>query len=289
MMNDIPPIRELHAVGSALPTMLQLAIDEGLLIGKTDTERIAFADQVGARAIEFNALGLHERVPGLRALFQQHGVTAAAVRVEAPYDFLAPDEAARQQALDALRHAMTDAVDLGASSVVLVPHYGALQFPDLMPYKAPIQLAVELMVTHLRSLSDLAYVFGVQLMLLPLNRYETGFLNRLDQAVELRRRIKFHQHVWAALDWFHAAQTEDDPLQALQTQRDSIRHVYLSAANGTLPGVGQGDFSAVRAALADTSGWAVLTHHLAPDADRPTANAIRNALAHLQQAGFSNQ
>ena len=200
-MSQSPVIREHD---NTQPPPLRLAVQEKLLTG-TDADKIAQAAALGVDGIEFNADGLTGRVDDISAALTDAPVSAAAVRLSTNYHFLSPDEPTRQQALDALRYAMTDAVDIGAAGVVLVPQPGPLTLPDLMPLKAPIELAVELMVMHLRSLSDLAYVFGIELYLHPLRPAESGFLNTLAQGVELRRRIKFHPHVWLAADTYHAA------------------------------------------------------------------------------------
>ncbi len=262
-MSQSPAIREHD---DTQPSPMRLAVQEKLLTG-ADADKIAQAAALSVDGIEFNADGLTGRVDDISAVLTDAPVSAAAVRLSTDYHFLSPDEPTRQKALDALRYAMTDAVDIGADGVVLVPQPGPLTLPDLMPLKAPIELAVELMVMHLRSLSDLAYVFGIELYLHPLRPAESGFLNTLAQGVELRRRIKFHPHVWLAADTYHAADLTDDT-------RPSVRHLYLAdTETGALP-----------AAPADTdgvSGWAVVTRY---DDDVPPApDVLAAALEAVQE------
>ena len=284
-MTETPPIREMKSETKA-PLTLQLAIQERLLRGKTEADRVKQAATLGIRGIEYNSHGLSERVDDICAALQGAPVQAATVRLNTTYNFVAPDETTRQRALDHLRYAMTDAVDIGASGVVLVPHQGAsLGLPDLMPLKAPIQIAVELMTLHLRTLSDLAYVFGIKLYLHPVNRYETAFLNRLDQGVELRRRIKFNEHVLLAADTYHMGMTEDNPLRALEGAAKSIGHVYLAANNGKLSDQGTVDFPSVQQILAEQSGWAVITRYGDYDS-LPTQRDLRHSVNYLHEAGF---
>jgi sugar phosphate isomerase/epimerase len=179
---------------------------------------------------------------------------------------------------------MTDAVDIGAGGVVLVPQPGSLDLPDLMPYKAPVQLGVELMVMHLRSLADLAYVFEINLYLLPVNRYDAAFMNLLDEGVELRRRIKFHKHILLAADTYHMAHTESDPVAALRKARNSVGYLYLAENNGGLPGSGRVDFGALRGALGERTTWAVVTRHDTPQP--PGQHALQDAVAYLHGAGY---
>ncbi|MEL7234273.1 MAG: TIM barrel protein, partial [Chloroflexota bacterium] len=168
-MSELPPIRTSPGETANIPA-LRLAVQEALLTGTDEGERIQQAERLGVAGIEYNANGLSERVMDICAALEDTPLTAATVHLGWDANFVATEERVRQQALDQLRHAMTDAVDIGAGGVVLVPHTGAtLGLPDLMPLKAPIQIAVELMTLHLRTLSDLAYVFGIKLYLQPVN------------------------------------------------------------------------------------------------------------------------
>jgi len=283
-MTDMPPIRELP--GSANDASgLRLAVQEKLLTGQTEAARIQQAVDLGAAGIEFAAAGLSGRVNDICAALVDSPLQAATVTLGADLNFVAEDEPTRQHALDTLRYAMTDAVDIGADGVVLVPHSGPLALPDLMPLKAPLQIAVELMTLHLRQLADLAYVFGIKLYLHPRNRYETAFLNRLDQGVELRRRIKFSEHVLLAADTFHSSVTEDRPLDALADAASSVGVVYLAENTGRLPGTGSVDFGAVRQQLRDVNGWAIVTDYTDDDYNRPTPRAVRQAVQNVMNAG----
>ncbi len=133
-MSNLPPIRE-HDDAASAEGAFRLAVHEDLLPGTTDTERIGAAAAAGFAAVEINAAGLAERVPTLNVALRKHGLAASSVHLGWDYDFLAADEATRQHALDALRGAMTDAVDLGAETVVFVPQVGrTLGLPNLMPF-----------------------------------------------------------------------------------------------------------------------------------------------------------
>lgn len=262
-----------------------LAIVETLLPGVTEIERAQQAIELGVDGIEYCADKMVSRIPDINAALHNLPIQAAALHLGTTHDLLAAHEPTRQKALDALRIAMTHAVDIGAESVVIVPQPNPqLDLPDLMPFRAPIQIAVELMVWHLRSFSDLAYVFGVHLMLQPRNRYETAFLQRLEQGAELRRQIKFHKHVWLAADSYHMLHTESNPIDALNTHKDSVRHLYLADSNGKLPGQGITDFRSLANIDNEKSGWAVITAYGLEDS--PTFNDLKVSVQYLREAGF---
>jgi sugar phosphate isomerase/epimerase len=267
------------------PEAFRLAVHEDLLPGSTDDERLGAAVAAGFGAVEFNGNKLAARVPDVNAALQAHGLVASSVHLGWDHDFLAADEATRQHALDALRGAMTDAVDIGAGTVVFVPQVGReLDLPDLMPFKSAMQVALELMVWHLRGYSDLAYVFEVQVLLHPVNRETSAFLNRLDQGAELLRRIKQHQHVRLAADAYHMLTTEPDPVASVTTQADLLELVYLVDNTGGLPGTGSTDFNALAAALPGKVGWAVVRGYHRDEP--PTVAELSASRAHLETCGF---
>ena len=145
-----------------------------------------------------------------------------------------------------------------------MPHYGANQQPDLTPFKTPIEIEYELMVWLLRGVSDLAYAIGVDLYMQPVNRYETHFMNRVEQAVHFRRQIKDHPHVKVAANLFQMALEEMMPIDslrtALQAEANDIGIIYLADSNRRLPGHGLLDFKAVMGVLKDCAyqGWLTL-------------------------------
>ena len=141
-----------------------------------------------------------------------------------------------------------NAVDIGAAGVVFVPHFGAPVLPDLMPWMTAGELEVELLYTHLRTLSDYAEAMGVDLYVEPINRYETHLLNRLEQAAQIARRLD-HPRVKIVADLFHMALEEADIPAAIRDHADCIGHVHLADNNRRLPGQGMTDFAAAAAAL----------------------------------------
>lgn len=283
-MSNLPPIRE-HATDDPNTGAFRLAVHEGLLPGVTDDERLKAAAKAGFGAVEFNADGLAARVPDVNAALAAHGLVASSVHLGWKHDVLAADEPTRQRALDALRTAMTDAVDIGAATVVFVPQAGReLDLPNLMPFKSAMQVALELMTWHLRGYSDLAYVFEVNLLLHPVNRETSAFLNRLAQGAELLRRIKNHPHVWLAADTYHMLTTEPQSLGAVGAHAAALQLIYLSDNTGDLPGTGYTDFASVAATLQGRGGWAVVRGYHRDG--RPSVAELRASRAHLETCGF---
>ena len=104
--------------------------------------------------------------------------------------YLAPDRAERERVLDTIKDRIVVAKALGAAGVIVVPISGPAQIPDLTPYMTAIELERVLLSRLLPSIAETAEQMGVDIFLEPpLNRYETHFLNRLEQAAAFSEQV----------------------------------------------------------------------------------------------------
>lgn len=240
--------------------MPKLSIQEGLLPGNTVEERLAAAGQLNIDAVEFSTLNLDARLPRIAEALDANDIKASGINMGRQDGCLSADAARRAQTVDALREALTCALDLEADYVTFVPQCGESDLPDLTPYASPIELQKELLIWLLRGLSDLADAMDVQLALQPLNHYETAFITRLDQAAHFRRQVDNHPNITVAANLYHMALEEENLVTALRKHNDDISVIYLSENNRRLPGQGFLPFLAIGEALAEMAfdGWLVL-------------------------------
>jgi sugar phosphate isomerase/epimerase len=218
---------------------MQIAIQEDMLPGRTTLQRFENARTLGIAGIEVWAEGLSPRVPEIVEAVRQTGVKVSAVHFGRLGTLLTPDPAERQRVLVEMRQAMATSIDIGASQLVFVPIWGNPLLPNLHPYKSPVQLEAEMLVAYLKQIfTDLAYAMGMVIYLLPVNRYESHFLNRLEQAASIRRKIKNHEHVKLAASLFHMLLEEDNVPQAIREYSSDIGYIYLADSNRRLPGQG---------------------------------------------------
>lgn len=252
-----------------------LAVQEDMLPGRSVLDKFEQAKALGIQGIEFWGRGLTEKVPQIVEAVERTGVKAAAVNHGGQSRFLDPDPAERERALEELRQSITNAADIGAAGVIFVPHFSAPLLPDLSPYMSAVELEAELLYTHLRTLSDYTDAMDVDLYLESINRYETHFLNRLEQSAAITRRTN-HPRVKIVADLFHMALEERDLIQAIHEHKHEIGHVHLADSNRRLPGQGFTDFTAIAQALDEIgySGWGAF------ECGKPSNNA-GNAAGYL--------
>lgn len=237
--------------------MPKLAIQEDMLPGRNIIEQLTNASHLQLSGVEFWADGLTTRIPEIADALEKTDMLACGVNLGRMDGYLSPDLHARESAISRMRQAMADAIDLNAEYVSFVPHYGATQMPDLTPYHTPLDLEKEMMIWLLRTVSDLAYALGIQLVMQPINRYESHFMNRVEQAKFFRQKIKDHPHVMIAPNLFHMALEEDNIFKTLKTYEADIGTLYLSDSNRRLPGQGLIPFDKVGETLKTINyeGW----------------------------------
>ena len=263
--------------------MVKIAIQENLLPGASLQERLSCARDLGFAGVEFAAADLDARIDDIFDELEATGLRACGVHMGTRDGWLSADMATREAATDALRSALTCALDLEADYVSFVPQYGAGDLPDLTPFASPRDLGRELLVWLLRGASDLADAMETALAMQPVNRNETTFLTRLDQAAMLRHEAGDHAMITIAANTWHMSLEEEDMLAALADHIDAISVVYLAGADGGLPAPGPLPFPAIGALLADSSyaGWLTLGSWIGR-APAPTRADLRACCGYLR-------
>lgn len=229
---------------------MKLAIQTLLLPGDTLTEKFERAAQAGFDGVEV-AVGpdfdLRERLTDIEAAVRASGLPVGAICTHPIHDPLVPDEAPRRARFRALGELLQLADSLQAAGVVSVPVRPPHTFPA-------VEAAWERRFEILSQDAEAAFqqfemlAGDAKLFLEPLNRYEAYFLNRVDQAVTLCKRLD-HPRIRALGDLFHM-NIEEARLDApLREAGDYLGHVHIADNNRFQPGAGCLDFETPFAAL----------------------------------------
>jgi D-psicose/D-tagatose/L-ribulose 3-epimerase len=120
----------------------------------------------------------------------------------------------------------------------------------------------------------------VMVCLEPLNRFETYFLNTLEDAARLIHDIG-EPNVKIHFDTFHANIEERHPAEALRSVARELGHVHASENDRGIPGTGHNDWPGVLKALKDIGydGWITIESFAQPEPDLAAAAAIWRDLA----------
>ncbi len=103
-------------------------------------------------------------------------------------------------------------------------------------------------VENIREVARHAAKHGIRIGLEPLNRFETNFLNRHDQAIRLMQDVN-EPNVGVCLDAFHINIEEADPYQAILTTGKHLVDFHVADNNRFPPGQGALDWAKIISTL----------------------------------------
>lgn len=227
---------------------MKLSCQEGLVKGASIEEKMEKLVQWGFEGIEFWGSGLKERTEEIKHAAERTGIKVSTICAgyrETPLD---SNPQARKVAVQDIKELLSLAAELGAVGLIFVPIFGAPRIPDLSPYKTAIEIERELLLCLLEDIGKYAEKVGAYLLIEPLNRYETHFINRLEQAIEICEKLG-NPYVCIMADFFHMNIEEVSIPDAIRKCGKWLKHVHLADSNRLLPGWGHTDFQSGFAAL----------------------------------------
>ncbi len=182
----------------------------------------------------------YEDLGQVRALLEQHGIECwGAVTIMTPgRDLLHEDRYVRQGTVEYVKDVISLAGKLGGEIVAVVP--------STVGKVTPTGSAAEewrWAVESLKACQEHAEAEGVKLALEPLNRFETYFLNRCDQALALADDVGGNCGV--CLDAFHMNIEEEDWAGAIRAAGPRLYDFHIADNNRMPPGYGSLDWVAI--------------------------------------------
>ena len=131
-------------------------------------------------------------------------------------------------------------------------------------------------VEGLREIYAHSEPLGVTLAIEPLNRFETNFLNRHDQALLLAKETG--PHCGIALDAFHINIEEADLYKAVSNAGPRLADFHVADNNRMAPGQGDYNWAKLIKTLDEAGYKYALTLEFVAPIDRTPANPYKNAL-----------
>lgn len=187
-------------------------------------------------------------------------------------DIIHADEAVRASTVQYLKDCVTMVKELDGEEMTIVPSQVG-KVAAMASEEEEWGWAVE----GLKEVYNHSEKAGVVLGLEPLNRFETNFLNRHDQAVLLAEAVG--PNCGVCLDAFHINIEEADLHQAILNTGDKL--VAFHVADNNRMACGQGDYDWVRLLTTlKAAGYdSALTVEFVAPLDRTPANPYKNATA----------
>ncbi|MBG0770658.1 MAG: sugar phosphate isomerase/epimerase [Anaerolineaceae bacterium] len=124
--------------------------------------------------------------------------------------------------------------------------------------------------------AEVATPKGVQLLIEPINRYETNFINTAEEGVQFAEEIG-HPEIKLLLDTFHMNIEETDPDLTLTRFREQLGYVHFADSNRQAPGMGHLPFRQYLSTLIKNHYQGVVTAEILPLPDDEDAMAQAGA------------
>ncbi|MBC8097665.1 MAG: sugar phosphate isomerase/epimerase [Akkermansiaceae bacterium] len=142
---------------------------------------------------------------------------------------------------------LIDMAEVLGTNLVAGPVYSAVGRADAVP-RAEYRQQWRTVVGHLRTICRYAEEHGKVICLEPLNRFETDFINTVEQGLKMIRDVK-SPALKLLLDTFHMNIEEKNPAEAIRRAGGHIGHFHASASDRGTPGNDHVDWKGAAKAL----------------------------------------
>ncbi|NLJ86441.1 MAG: sugar phosphate isomerase/epimerase [Firmicutes bacterium] len=224
-----------------------LGCAEQLIPGDSIQSKFKLAAELGFESLDLIGLGLKEKAEIVRQAVDATGVRPGAIYSRLPNSILHPEPDLREKAILALKDRLDAAALVGAVGVILVPVFGDPLLPDLSPLCSAWQLEMEFLVALLKEVAPYAEEKGVYVILEPINKGETHFINTLAQGLGVCERVG-SSSIGLVADVYHM-NMEESIVDSVHMAGGRIVHVHMSSSDRRLPRPDDIDYHAFLQAL----------------------------------------
>jgi sugar phosphate isomerase/epimerase len=199
----------------------------------------------------------------VRGLLDEHDIECwgAVTLMLEDRNLVAGKEADRAASVQYVKDCVTMTKELDGQVVDVVPGTVGKIEPDASP-EEEWEWAVE----GMKEIYDHAQREGIRIAIEPINRFETYFITRADQALELAKETG--PDCGVALDTFHMNIEERDPYQAIRTAGDRLYDFHVADTNRMPCGHGHWDWPKVIETLESVGYDGALTTEFVAPIDR---------------------
>lgn len=220
----------------------------------------------GFQGLEIVGEPMRYDVGQVHALLQQYNIECwgAATFMTPGRDLIHEDAYVRYGTVKYMKDCVDLAAGLEGQILCIVPSTMGKVVP-MASFREEWRWAVE----GLREVAYYAGEKGIRPGIEPLNRFETNFINRHDQAILLAQEVGLNMGV--VLDSFHLNIEEADPIVAIKQTTSYLIDFHVADNNGYPPGRGAINWQAHMNALREIGYYGYLTGEFVVPIDRTPA------------------
>ena len=227
--------------------------------------------RLGFESIEISGEPKQYPPKDCRPLLKQHGIRCwgAVTLTLGERNLAAKDPKQRAATVEYMKSVVNMVKELEGQEITIVPATVGKVVPDGTPEEEWAWV-----VAGLQEVYALTEKSGVRIALEPLNRFETYFLNRADQAMALAKAVG--PNCGVCLDVFHMNIEEKDMHAAIRTAASRLTDVHVAENNRLAPGMGAIDWKKLVTTLKDCGYKGALTMEAVAPIDRSPITAWPN-------------
>ncbi|MEO6964957.1 MAG: sugar phosphate isomerase/epimerase family protein [Acidobacteriaceae bacterium] len=191
-------------------------------------------------------------------------------------NLVSPDASVRARGVHFLTRCVERTAEFGAN-LICGPLYAGL---GVMTGSRRTEQEWEWAVQGLRAAASRGKDLGVTLCVEPVNRFETYFLNTLQDASQFVRDVGA-SNICIHFDTFHSNIEEQNVAKALRAVAKDLGHVHISENDRGIPGSGHVDWRGVLSVLKEVGydGWLTIESFAEPEPELAAAASIWRDLA----------
>ncbi|ETZ22689.1 epimerase [Pedobacter sp. V48] len=231
------------------------------------------ASGLGYTKLEIAGSPEHYDTNLVRKLLKEYGLTCwgSVTLMLEDRNLLAKDEAQRAKSVQYVKDVVRMVKELDGHMVSVVPGTVGKIVPDGRP-EEEWQWAVE----SLKVVYEYAEQSGILIGIEPINRFETYFINRGDQALALAQAVGSNCGV--CLDTFHMNIEETDMFETIRRAKGKLIGFHVADNNRMAPGMGNLNWSKIIDTLHEVGYNEVLSVEFCSPLDRTPANPYPNSV-----------
>src|SRR5579871_5284454 len=209
----------------------------------------------------------------IRGLLKEHGLTCwgSVTLMLGERNLLAANPKTRAESVKYVKDTITMVKEMDGEEITIVPGTVGKLTPE-----ASAQEEWGWVVDSLKQCYEHGLKEGVRLALEPLNRFETYFLNRHDQALVLAEAVG--PQCGICLDAFHMNIEEKDMFAAIRAVGPRLNDFHVADNNRMACGMGALPWKRIIDTLKEIGYTGALTVEFVAPIDRTPANPYKNAL-----------
>lgn len=234
---------------------------------------LARIKRLGYESIEISGEPTQYPAASTRELLRKHGIRCwgSVTLTLGERNLAAKDPARRANSVEYVKSVVQMVSELDGEIITIVPATVGKVAPDSTPENEWAWVR-----DGLKEVYELATRLGVRMAIEPLNRFETYFINRADQALAMADAVG--PKCGVCLDAFHMNIEEKDFLAAIRLAGKRLFDFHVADNNRLAPGQGALDWKAIVKTLKESGYDGALTAEFVAPLDRTPVTPYPNQL-----------